>query len=914
MSLNDAPTATPVAPTSQSPVTPAISAVRTTWPGWLGALLLILATVLAYIPAMQARFIWDDDAYVYNTDHDVIKDPAGLKRIWTTAATPQWYPLVFTTYWFEYRLWGFNPAGYHVVNILLHALAAVLLWRLLLYLKVPGAWFAAAIFALHPVHVETVAWVTERKNTLSIFFYLIAFLAYLRFADRMEVWWYPFALAAFLLALFSKTVTCTLPVAILLAFWLAGSLGLLEIVLLVPGLTIVSGALVILLKAYGLHAGFTKLDSYVLAATLPALVLVVIGTLRARQRMRWVAPLGLIPFFVTGLFMGKLTGWYEFHKAKEQYWEPMPIGQCFRLSWTEGKEAEARSEYKLALRQRVIIAARALLFYPQKLVFPHPQSFFYPRWNDPQQKVAGQPVELDTNQRIHYSPGAAVLGIGVLVVILSVLYGRGIFIAFAFFTLTIFPALGFFATYPMRYSFVADHFQYLASVGLTTLLAAILATLFRRVGGVPIPAFNGAPAITGLLALGLLVALGAKTAWRCRAFHDEETLWLDTIQRNPHAWGARVNLGIYYAKHGDHDKAVEQFQAMIDDGSPWQEAYANLGNIYALRKDYPKAESLFRKAIDLEPRLAHLYMRLAKVLILQKKEAEALKVYERAAELPRADYLWSEEWPKLYEEWAALLEKAGRKELAAEKRAQAEAMRKEIAAANKTPPKPAPAAVDAEGKIDLGGAVNPQDRRKAYLLAASAAITRRDYVYAMRVVQAGCQEFPQSAGLWKKYALLIAASPIDTQRDGSQAVTLGEKLRQSLSTMNSLDDETRELLAAAYAEVGRFDDAVRTANEGLQLARSTQDPVAQHRLQKQIELYTARKPYRLPAPVPTPSETRPVGTQPAQAQASRPAAPPAARPASATPSTRPLRIPASSRLAESTTPTRDVATRPAVVR
>jgi len=184
----------------------------------------------------------------------------------------------------------------------------------------------------------------------------------------------------------------------------------------------------------------------------------------------------------------------------------------------------------------------------------------------------------------------------------------------------------------------------------------------------------------------------------------------------------------------------------------------------------------------------------------------------------------------------------------------------------------------------------------------------------MRVVQAGCQEFPQSAGLWKKYALLIAASPIDTQRDGSQAVTLGEKLRQSLSTMNSLDDETLELLAAAYAEVGRFDDAVRTANEGLQLARSTQDPVAQHRLQKQIELYTARKPYRLPAPVPTPSETRPVGTQPAQAQASRPAAPPAARPASATPSTRPLRIPASSRLAESTTPTRDVATRPAVVR
>ncbi|MGB9625097.1 MAG: hypothetical protein ACPMAQ_09570, partial [Phycisphaerae bacterium] len=419
-------------------------AIRKAWPGWLGALLLILATVLAYIPAMQAKFIWDDDAYVYNSDHDVIKDPAGLKRIWTTAATPQWYPLVFTTYWFEYRLWGFNPAGYHVVNILLHAFAAVLLWRLLLYLKVPGAWFAAAIFALHPVHAETVAWVTERKNTLSIFFYLIAFIAYLRFADRKDIWWYPAALAAFLLALFSKTVTCTLPVAILLAFWLAGSLGLLEVVLLVPGLTILSGAIVILLKAYGLHAGFTELDFYVLAAALPALVLVVIGTLRVRQRMRWVAPLGLIPFFVVGLFMGKLTGWYEFHKAKEQYWEPMPIGQCFRLSWTEGKEAQARSEYKLWPRQRVIIAARSLLFYPQKLLVPHPQSFFYHRWSETR--------ELDTNRRINYWPVAAVLGIGILVIGASVLWGRGIFIAFAFFTLTIFPALGFFDTYPMRYS------------------------------------------------------------------------------------------------------------------------------------------------------------------------------------------------------------------------------------------------------------------------------------------------------------------------------------------------------------------------------------------------------------------------------------------------------------------------------
>src|ERR1700722_19235428 len=149
---------------------------------WLGGALIILAiTIVAYIPAILGGFIWDDDAYVQHNPN--LRSLAGLWNIWAhTAATPQYYPLVHTTFWIEYHLWGADPGaalGYKIVNVLLHAGSAILLWRLLRLLGLPGAWLAAAIFAVHPVQVESVAWITERKNVLSGLFYLLAFRTYL---------------------------------------------------------------------------------------------------------------------------------------------------------------------------------------------------------------------------------------------------------------------------------------------------------------------------------------------------------------------------------------------------------------------------------------------------------------------------------------------------------------------------------------------------------------------------------------------------------------------------------------------------------------------------------------------------------------------------------------------------------------
>ena len=144
-------------------------------------MLLIAATFLAYLPAMHGGFIWDDDTHI--STNTTLRSLHGLWEIWfKPGATCQYYPLSFTVFWAEYQLWGLNPLGYHLVNVALHCLVAVLLWQILKRLNVRGAWLAGAIFALHPVCVMSVAWMTELKNTLSAALALGAGWAYLRFA------------------------------------------------------------------------------------------------------------------------------------------------------------------------------------------------------------------------------------------------------------------------------------------------------------------------------------------------------------------------------------------------------------------------------------------------------------------------------------------------------------------------------------------------------------------------------------------------------------------------------------------------------------------------------------------------------------------------------------------------------------
>ncbi len=202
--------------------------------------MIVLVTVLAYARTFAAGFIWDDDFYVWN--NPTLKTLGGILDIWfRPLSLPQYYPLVHTSYWLEYRLWGDHPAGYHVVNVLLHAGNAVFLWFVLRRLDVPAAWLGALMFAVHPVGVESVAWVTERKNTLSLGLALGSLLAWLTFrGDDQRAWrWYAASLALFVAALLAKTVTVSLVgVLLVLAWWKTGRITLRDLRLVAPFLAV----------------------------------------------------------------------------------------------------------------------------------------------------------------------------------------------------------------------------------------------------------------------------------------------------------------------------------------------------------------------------------------------------------------------------------------------------------------------------------------------------------------------------------------------------------------------------------------------------------------------------------------------------------------------------------------------------
>lgn len=189
-----------------------------------GSFALTAMVCLAYLPVFNSGFIWDDDQYVI--DNELLRSTEGLGKIWfELGATSQYYPLVYSTFWMEYQAWGLWGPGYHAGNVLLHATAAVLLWRLLRRLKMPGAFLAAAVFAVHPVCVESVAWITERKNVLMLSLGLGSALAWWRYANPPSPgnrgrWWLVLSLGLFLLALFSKTVIASLPAVLVILMWM----------------------------------------------------------------------------------------------------------------------------------------------------------------------------------------------------------------------------------------------------------------------------------------------------------------------------------------------------------------------------------------------------------------------------------------------------------------------------------------------------------------------------------------------------------------------------------------------------------------------------------------------------------------------------------------------------------------------
>jgi protein O-mannosyl-transferase len=499
-----------------------------------GAIFIVLAVFIAYWPALRSGFIWDDDAYV--THNQTLHNLNGLQEIWFNAgATPQYYPLVFTTFWLEYHLWGLNPLGFHLVNVLLHALGSLLLWRVLAQLKVPGAWLAAAIFALHPVQVESVAWITERKNVLSAVFYFLAALAYLRFintensgsADIQRRYFYFAAFILFVAALLSKTVTCSLPAALLLVHWWK------------------------------------------------------------KGRLRPQDILSLLPFFLVGMGLGLATAWLE-----------------------KNHVGAHGTDWSLTLTERFLVAGRALCFYTAKLLCPARLTFIYPRW------------EIDPAPGWGWLyPIAAIGGVAELWLVRRWI-GKGPLVAALFFAGTLAPALGFVNIYPMRFTFVADHYQYLACLGPIALFAGAAAYFSEK--------WRINPSTKYALIFLLLSVLGTLTWRQAGVYQNLETLWRDTLAKNPACWMAHTNLGRLLTAQGILADAELHYRTAIRLKPDDEDVYYNYGNMLVKAGRLDEAIPQYRQALQLSPADAETWNNLGVVLYQKHRTDQAIACFHEA--------------------------------------------------------------------------------------------------------------------------------------------------------------------------------------------------------------------------------------------------------------------------------------------
>ncbi len=698
----------------------------------LFSLALIVATAVAYLPAWNGKPIWDDNAHITQPE---LRSWHGLVEVWTqVGATQQYYPLVHSVFWIEQKLWGDSVLGYHLINIFLHGFTAIVLLRILLRLKVPGAWLAAGLFALHPVQVESVAWISEIKNTLSGLFFFCSILAYLNFDQNRSRVAYFGSLALFLFGLMCKTAI----------------------------------------------------------APLPAIILAVLWWRRGRLRLRDdVMP--SLPFFGLGIGAGLFTAWVERNFVGAH-------GTVFQLS----------------ILQRCLIAARDFWFYLFKLLWPVKLTFIYPRW-----QISGA---------IWWQ----YLFPLTLILLLALIWrlrkkNRGPLAAVLVFLGLLFPALGFINVYPFIYSFVADHFQYLACVGPLTLFAAGMTMALDSIA-------PGKVLLRPTISFLLLLTLGALSWRQCRDYRDIETLWRTTIARNPDCWMAYSNLGSFLSARGNVDEAIRDFRkalelwpnqskdhnnlgkALVQKGriaeamdhfqtalrvSPEDpDTESNIGAASLQQGDADEAISHLRRAVEKWPRHAQGHINLGNALLQNREIDAAIAEYEKTLALP-FDHAESH-----YSIGTALRQKGDVEEAIVHYRKALE-LRPDYANAHN----------------NLGNALRQQGRTEE----------------AVHEYEAALKSEPDSILAGNNLAWILATSPNASVRDGAKAVQLAQRANR---LSGGSDPIILHTLAAAYAENRQFSEAVNAAQRALELADANGVASLAESLRSKLALYQAETPYR----------------------------------------------------------------------
>jgi Flp pilus assembly protein TadD len=533
--------------------------------------LIAFAAVLVYLPSLRGAFVFDD--WILLVQHPLIHATDGLRRIWFSAEAPDYYPVSWTMWWLQWHLWGANTLGYHVVNVLLHAVNAVLVAQVLRRLDVRGAWLAGLVFAVHPVNAAAVAWISEQKTMLCMLFFLGTVLTYLRFANPGQPlrqgtqptgqWqWYVASVLCFAVSLLSKPAAVMWPVILIGMTWWK-------------------------------NQRVTRRD--------------------------WIH---CLPYTLMSLAIAPVTVWF----------------QAVRVLGGE----PARTDGFLA---RLAGAGWAVWFYLWKDLAPVNLCVIYPRWQI-------HPTDLWV-----YVPGL------LLVVALAfcwskrATWGRQVLTGMGYFILMLFPVLGFFDQGYYRYSLVADHWQYLPIVAVIAMGVGGVGSLVSRVRG---PESRVVEAIVAIA----IVCLAGLTWRQAGVYHDEVTLWRDTVAKNPSAWLAQCNLGIALAHREQFDEAIVAFENALrykpDDADTlnnlgatlaqqgrmaeavtrWEQAvhyrptdvatHNSLGIAYYQRGNLDLARREFSLVVLLDPANPEAHANLGAVLLSQGKTARAAEQFQAA--------------------------------------------------------------------------------------------------------------------------------------------------------------------------------------------------------------------------------------------------------------------------------------------
>lgn len=860
-----------------SPKTPA--KVRETWKGLaLRASLIFLAAMFVYIPAMQSKWIWDDNLLI--TQYVVMQHPQGLRIFWFPwtdkelgETVPDYYPITWSTLWLEWRLWGNYPQAYHVSNCIMHAIGAVLLWRVLKKLPIPGAFLAGLIFAVHPVSVCSVAWVSERKNTLSLIFFLLTLLFYLDY-DRTRRWRsYALALFMLLLAMLSKASVVTLPVVMLLASWWRRERG---------------------------HVAK------------PDFLDPVVGTwrvegdgqlrvMRAAGRWRYILAdvIRTAPFFVLALACSALVIYFQRHRV------------------IRGEEIYYPGEG--TIWWRLAMAGAVPWFYLYKALLPLNLLMIYPRWD-----IHANVITMSPNWQFHPAalvwllPGVALVAVAVALLCLHRrAWARHLIFAGGYFLVLLLPTMGFFDMYFFVHSLVADHWQYLSIIGVIALVVGAGAWAFQH--GPRTVRWAGVA--TGTVLVGVLAVL----TWnQTLVYEDQIALWHYNLPQNPKAWMGQYNLGTTLAESVMNEPDPNVRREVLTEAlehllkatelRPTDDAAQNNAGLTLMNLDrVDEAIPYLHRAVDLSrmggnPQAA---MNLSLAYRGKGNLPEALKWGEYAQRVH------AHPGPDLFITYAETLSMAGRREEAIQKLNQAlqvapsyvetwyrrgmafKAMGQTDQAladfqhvlslqSNAAPAMVQIALIAQErgrrdeaislcGQAVLTAPGNLEARYRLGLMLLQAGKSRDAATHLSLVVQASplfleargnlalallrsgqidralveyraaLEQRPDWVEVMCDLARILAHPSSGRERNVPHAIELAEKACQLSQYEQPMPLES---LAMVYSEAGRFDDATKLQQKVLQLVTPRADQETLSIVRRRLDLYKSRRPFSAAEPLP----------------------------------------------------------------